>query len=121
MKGPHLLVVEDDAGVREPMVEFLRSQGYRVSEAQNGIEALNALDRDQTVDLILLDLAMPIMSGVQFLEEKAKRPELAHISTLVLSGNEYSRKSLAALGVDIFLKKPIAPPDLVSIVDRRLH
>ena len=65
---PQILVVEDDASIRGLVSEVLRDDGYEVSEASNGVEALEALG-ERLPDLIVLDLMMPIMDGWRFVEE----------------------------------------------------
>src|SRR5262245_36830107 len=64
-----VLVVEDDDGIRESIVEILRDEGYLVHEASNGREALEQLKDGQRPCVVLLDLMMPVMSGWQFLQE----------------------------------------------------
>ena len=62
-----ILVVEDDASIRGLVSDLLRDDGYQVSEACNGAEALDAV-REQRPDLIVLDLMMPVMDGWTFVE-----------------------------------------------------
>jgi CheY-like chemotaxis protein len=73
-----ILVVEDDADIRNSLADFLRRQGYGVETAANGRDALEALERPGVaIDLVLLDLMMPVMSGEEFLEEAGQRGLLA--------------------------------------------
>ena len=62
-----ILIVEDTPIIREPMARLLWSEGYAVTSAANGVEALASLEKEP-VDLVLLDVLMPKMNGVQFLE-----------------------------------------------------
>jgi two-component system, cell cycle sensor histidine kinase and response regulator CckA len=66
--GATVLFVEDDDSLRRVTVRILRSRGYRVLEAQNGLEALEVMEREGTPDLLLADLIMPGMSGAELLE-----------------------------------------------------
>ena len=83
--GPHILVVDDDEGVREAMVNVLEAMGYSVASAINGKEALAYLREAATPDLIISDLAMPIMDGRQFRREQVKDPRLAKVPVIVVS------------------------------------
>jgi CheY-like chemotaxis protein len=79
-----VLVVEDDEGIRESIVELLRDEGYSVVGAANGREALDALRGGGRPCLVLLDLMMPIMSGWQFLDEIAHTP-LADLPVILVT------------------------------------
>jgi len=67
----HILLVEDDADLRETLALWLRSRGHLVTEAANGRLALEALASATTFRVIILDLMMPVMDGRSFLAEKA--------------------------------------------------
>lgn len=79
-----VLVVEDDAALRETVAEILADAGYEVSSAGNGVEALASADVERP-DLILLDLMMPTMNGWQFRAAQRQRPALAQVPVIVLS------------------------------------
>jgi len=80
-----ILVVDDDEGIREAMVSILQVMGYSVASANNGKDALDYLRNAATPDLIISDLAMPIMDGRQFRREQVKEPRLAKIPVIVVS------------------------------------
>ena len=61
-----ILIVEDDRAIREPLSVLLRGEGYRVSLAENGQEALRKLRTEPSPDIIVLDLRMPVMDGWEF-------------------------------------------------------
>jgi CheY-like chemotaxis protein len=84
-EGPRILVIDDDEGVREAMVSILEVMGYSVASAINGKDALDYLHNAATPDLIISDLAMPIMDGRQFRREQVKEPRLAKIPVIVVS------------------------------------
>jgi CheY-like chemotaxis protein len=81
-----VMVVEDDALIREIVVQILVHEGFTTMVARNGAEALHRL-RDEHVHpaLILLDVMMPVMNGVQFRAEQLKDPALAGIPVVVMS------------------------------------
>lgn len=79
-----ILVVEDDADVLEAIQATLTSRGFRVLTATDGVKALTVL-ANVRVDLILLDLTMPVMSGWEFLEAKCADPLLLDVPVVVVT------------------------------------
>ena len=80
-----ILVVEDDADIRETLREVLTDHGYVVTTACNGREALDALDQITEPSAILLDLMMPVMTGPEFLEELDHRNPPSHSPIVIVS------------------------------------
>ncbi len=80
-----ILVVEDSAICREPIAAMLRLHGYHTLEAANGQEALQ-IARTHRPDLILLDVGMPVMDGLQCLDELRRRPRTAQVPVIMLTG-----------------------------------
>ena len=103
----HVLVVDDNAALREVMSAALESEGYRVSLAGDGREALEALHRGPLPDLILLDMMMPGMDGWEFLRKRRHEPALAAIPVLVVSALDEDQARDMALGVAGHLQKPV--------------
>jgi len=112
--GPRILVIDDDEGVREAMVSILQVMGYSVASAINGKDALDYLRRAATPDLIISDLAMPIMDGRQFRREQVKEPRLAKIPVIVVSALSDQTDIDAN---EIFIK-PVEVEILLAAVDR---
>lgn len=114
--GP-ILVVEDDPGMRDAVVELLEGEGYAVRFAANGRQALELLARMEPPTLILLDLMMPIMDGWQFLDERRRLQDSGarRAPVVLLSGLGFIR---GAPGVADFLRKPIDPEALLGCVRR---
>jgi len=113
-----VLIVEDDLDIRDALSQVLEYEGYEVSTAGNGREALDYLNSNPKPNLILLDLMMPVMDGWQFCSEQQKTPELAGIPVVILSadGNVYQKAStVRAAG---FLKKPVELETLLETVGR---
>jgi CheY-like chemotaxis protein len=111
------MVVEDDFETRELIAEVLRDDGFAVSTAANGAEALATLRTatSERPDIILLDLMMPIMSGWQFLDERASDQDLARIPVLVLSADP-TRQLASSRGVVAVVGKPFDLPRLLKLV-----
>jgi CheY-like chemotaxis protein len=101
-----VLLIEDDADVREVIGMVLQTQGYEVLQASQGFEALELLRKSPRPDVIITDIMMPVMSGWEFLEAKASDPNLASIPVFVLSAAE-CRDVLERARVIAFLPKPM--------------
>ncbi|MDQ3279967.1 MAG: response regulator [Acidobacteriota bacterium] len=113
---PCILVVDDDPGIRRLIVSTLRRDGYTLTEAQNGQEALDAM-RQGNEDLVLLDLMMPHVSGWDVLRIRKTAPELRRIPVIVITaagGPEMAE--VVAGGVFAVLPKPFDLPALHAIV-----
>lgn len=109
-----ILVVEDDAEIRELLAEMLVDAGYAVAEAANGQEALDYLRRgDGAPSLILLDLMMPVLSGPELLEIMAADEALSALPVVVISA---VAERGTAPGVRRFLKKPVSSAVLRKVV-----
>jgi serine/threonine protein kinase len=111
---PPILVVDDDAAVREGLVRLLEDEGYRAIGATNGREAL-AQARAEMPRLILLDLKMPVMDGWQFLQEWNALKADTRCPVVLLSGLSFIRD---APGVADFLSKPVDASRLLECVQR---
>lgn len=115
-----ILVVDDDLEIRETLRDVLEEEGYRVTLAANGAEALRQLRGLAAVDhpaLILLDLMMPEMNGWQFCEEQRKDGALAAIPVVVISAASIGEKRGSISG-HTFLKKPIELSRLLDAVEK---
>jgi CheY-like chemotaxis protein len=99
-----ILVVEDDADIRELISEMLVQVGYHVAEAGNGQEALDFLRAHECPCLMILDLMMPVLSGPELLEIMAEDERLSRLPVVVVSAVA-DRGS--APGVAKFLRKPV--------------
>jgi CheY-like chemotaxis protein len=113
-----VMVVEDDYAIRETLRELLEDEGYHVTPASNGAEALARLRGDGTPRLILLDLMMPVMDGWAFRSAIEKDPRLAGIPVVLLSADNGLAQKAGALHVQGYLAKPFELDQLLSTVER---
>jgi CheY-like chemotaxis protein len=116
---PHpILLIEDDADIRDAMVSILESEGYSVSAASHGAEGLAHLQAGNKPCLILLDLMMPVMDGWTFCQERSKTPSLAAIPIVVLSAVARQDPRNASLHAVEHLPKPLNIDKLLAVVQR---
>ena len=113
-----VLVVEDEAIIREYIAFVLDDAGYDHAWAANGQEALAYLRSHPAPSLILLDLMMPIMDGWAFRAEQQRDPALAAIPVVMLTASTNGDKNARDLGVAGYLAKPMLPDEIVATVAR---
>lgn len=112
-----LLVVDDDPGLREAIVDTLTLTGYRCLEAEQGEMALRILQRQQ-VDMVITDVQMPGMNGMDLLSVLAQRYSQIPVLLMTAYGNiEDAVQAMRAGAVD-YLAKPFAPEVLLNLVSR---
>ncbi len=111
-EGARVLVVDDEPGIRRALKTNLSRHGYQVSTEQNGAGAIEALDRWHP-DIIVLDLGLPDMDGVDVIREVRKRGKTP---VIVLSVRETERDKVGALdiGADDYLTKPFGVDELLA-------
>ena len=117
---PEILVVEDDEAIRGLVSEVLRDDGYDVTEAANGAEALAYVNHHKP-DLIVLDLMMPVMDGWAFVERCRRHARCADVPIVVTSASHDLPKTaerLRSYGVRTCLAKPFDVDGLLALVER---
>ena len=112
--GGRVLVVDDDAAVREITVQMLRQAGYGVVESENGQAALDALGRGEVYDLMVIDVAMPGLSGVETIRRARERWPALRV--LYISGYADIADAELQAGDDPMLKKPFRLTELTAAV-----
>ncbi len=113
-----ILVVEDDADIRDALVHLLRDEAYDAVACSNGREALEQLQQGLHTDIILLDLMMPIMDGWEFRLRQKADPRFASIPVLAVSADTSAKA--AAIDADAYLRKPIDFESLLASIERAL-
>ena len=113
-----VLVVDDDEDVRDTMEMILADEGFPVTTARNGLEALEIVDTDYP-SLILLDMRMPVMDGWEFAHAYQARPG-PHAPIVVVTAAADARERAKQIHAVDFLAKPFDFDDLVRIVQQFL-
>ncbi|MGZ3713275.1 MAG: response regulator transcription factor, partial [Bdellovibrionota bacterium] len=106
MKHQTILVVEDDEGIRDLMLEILVQEGYTAAGCENGQQALEFLDAHPSPCLILLDMMMPILNGKEFMDAFRKRPHTIVPIPIYLVSATSDGVAGADMGCAGFLRKP---------------
>lgn len=115
----HVLVVDDEPYIGRIIQLKLETGPYHVDLAQDGRSALELLHSENPVDLILLDIMMPHVSGLDVLAELRQIPHRRATPVIMLTakGHETDREQAAELGATDFLTKPFSPKKLLARID----
>jgi putative two-component system response regulator len=117
-----ILIVEDNPILREGLQEMLELEGFGVFTASNGQQALDEMS-DRSPDLILSDIAMPVMDGYKFFRTVRERSEWVSIPFVFLTARGEREDVLVGkdLGAEDYLVKPVTRDDLITVVNSRLE
>lgn len=110
-----VLIVDDEPNIVLSLRFLLKAEGYRVRVAQDGSEAIAAI-REETPDLILLDVMLPGRNGYQICEELRSNPACADTRIIMLSarGRGIDAEKGLAVGADDYISKPFSTQDLLQ-------
>lgn len=115
----NILIVDDEPKMRELVKLYLEKEGYKVSEAGDGEEAMNSL-RNKQFDLVILDLMMPKIDGLTVCKEIRKTLDIP-VVMLTAKGEEIDRVLGFELGADDYVVKPFSPRELLARVKALLR
>jgi CheY-like chemotaxis protein len=121
---PHILVIDDDDAIQVILTMALESEGYEVTSAYSAIDALELLKADASrYDLMILDLYMPLMNGLEFAEKvkTLKLTEQKPIPIMVSSATNRTSEKEAASQFDYFLPKPFDLKVLFEVCEKLLE
>jgi two-component system KDP operon response regulator KdpE len=119
MSAGRILVVDDDPQIRRVMRVTLTGQGYEVDDARNGEDALETL-REQRFDLVLLDMNMPGMGGLEACRSIRSHSEIG-IIMLTVRDSEADKVEALDAGADDYVTKPYNPPELLARIRAALR
>ena len=107
-QSKHILIIEDSLDLQNLLSQLFKSEGYTVTQAFDGRQALDFLrTASELPHLILLDVMMPVMDGIEFRQAQMSDPLLAGIPVLAMSADASSQPKLLVEGVVNFIRKPI--------------
>jgi two-component system, chemotaxis family, chemotaxis protein CheY len=116
-----ILIVDDSTLIQQMYELFLaRFHGVRLVNAMNGAVALDALGREPEIDLVLLDINMPVMNGLELLQRMKGEPAYRDIPVIVITthGKEGDVQRCMALGASGCLTKPFQTPELYKAIEQ---
>lgn len=116
---PLVLIVEDDQSLRDMLADLLDGSGYRTVTATDGAAGLDTLRR-AAPDLVLLDVAMPIMDGLTFLRRRSAEACRPTVPVVVMSAQR-RESEVRTLGAQQFISKPFDLDDLLCVIDHYLR
>jgi CheY-like chemotaxis protein len=118
----HILTVDDDAGIRRLVQLNLQRAGYRVTTAVDGVDALEKIPADRP-DLLILDVTMPRMDGIELLRRVKSDPETADIPVVLLTAKSQDAdiQEGSRSGADAYIPKPFNPRQLLEMVEKALR
>ena len=119
MEANHVLIVEDDKEIREGVEIYLRSQGYEVYQAADGVEGLEIINRE-VIHLAIVDIMMPRMDGITMTMQLRKDYDFP---VIMLSAKSEEMDKLMGLniGADDYVTKPFTPMELLARVNSQLR
>lgn len=108
----NVLIIDDEARIREVIKEYCLNENYNVYEAENGLLGIDCINK-YPIDVIVLDIMMPKMDGFTFFREMKL---IKNIPTIVVSArnDEYDKLLGFVLGIDDYLTKPFSPKELIA-------
>lgn len=115
MAKQHILVVDDEPGVREVVKRYLERDGYVVSTASTGPEALAIIDTERDIKLVVLDVMLPGLNGIDIVQ-RVRKDNSVPIIMLSARSDEVDRIIGLEAGADDYVPKPFSPRELVSRV-----
>lgn len=114
-----ILIVDDEANIRELIKKYAQFENYEVDEATNGLEAIEKAKKNH-YDLIIMDVMMPELDGFSAIKEIRKEYDIPAI-VLSARGEEYDKLHGFDLGIDDYVVKPFSPKELIMRVNAVLH
>lgn len=117
-----ILVVDDDPVVQRMIVYVLEEEGYMAQRANNALEALEYLNEDKACDLMICDVKMPDMNGLELLEQVRRDESYGKLPVIMLTARPrvYDDAGISDSTRTAFLTKPISSDDLIEAVARHL-
>ncbi len=119
-----VLIVDDSESVRVSLRAILEGAGFEVLESEDGLDALEVLKEQTEIDMILLDINMPAMNGIEFAKEQSKNEKICRIPTILVTTESHPKLAVEAKKTGVvkaWITKPVKPAILVSTIKRILE
>ncbi|MEN9213677.1 MAG: response regulator transcription factor [Gloeomargarita sp. DG02_3_bins_56] len=118
----HILLVDDEPGLRQAVQAYLEESGFDVTTAANAQVAWELL-QEQKPDLVVSDVMMPQVSGYEFLKRLRDDPRFQHLPVIFLTARGMTKDRIAGFraGVDGYIPKPFDPEELVAVIENLLR
>ncbi len=113
-----LLLVEDDAELRQSLCDLLQDAGFDVECAENGRVALTYLEGSSAPCVVLLDLMMPVMNGWEFRDAQSRNEKISDIPVVILTADGRADVKAETLGAVGYLRKPIQVDRLLGMLEQ---
>jgi two-component system chemotaxis response regulator CheY/putative two-component system response regulator len=117
MVKKRILVVDDDPINRKLIVKILSKKDFESIEAGNGVEAFSVLTNND-IDIILLDVVMPVMNGIEFLKEIKTKPKYMNLPIIILTTDDGKKVEALSLGANDVIIKPVSPVTLLETIEK---
>jgi len=117
MVKKRILVVDDDPINRKLIVKILSKKDFESIEAGNGVEAFSVLTNND-IDIILLDVVMPVMNGIEFLKEINTKPKYMNLPIIILTTDDGKKVEALSLGANDVIIKPVSPVTLLETIEK---
>ncbi|MBK9749803.1 MAG: response regulator transcription factor [Anaerolineae bacterium] len=118
VNAKRVLIAEDNADLRKLFSYVFQKNGYAVHTVADGQRALDFLNTQPLPDVIILDVNMPYVSGLDLLQHVRATSTMKHVQVILVSGNSTVEHAPEAALADLMLIKPVSPNDLVTLADR---
>ena len=123
IRGRDILVVDDDPSTRLLLRKLLEKRGHRVAEAKDGLHALEVMKTSDPIGMVIADLNMPRMDGLELMWELRDAPDLGHVAVIVVTGevDEVLETQLMEEGADDYIRKPVDPRLFLARVEATIR
>ncbi|MCS6782032.1 MAG: response regulator transcription factor [Gloeomargarita sp. SKYBB_i_bin120] len=120
--APHVLLVDDEPGLRQAVQAYLEDSGFVVTTAPNAQVAWELLQQ-QRPDIVVSDIMMPQVNGYEFLRQLRDDPRFHHLPVIFLTARGLTKDRIAGFraGVDAYIPKPFDPEELVAVIENLLR
>lgn len=116
-----ILIVEDNQGITQALNEVLSDIGFEIETARHGKEALDKIINHELPHLILLDLFLPVMGGLELRDRLHEMPSYAQIPIIGMSADAFVKRRCEGHHIELYLKKPFELNDLLVKIEKALE